>query len=93
MKNETISLLNYFANLADTVTITLNYGKKVNCDICNKDYSYSDEHGGFLFGSKGVCPDCAPEFLQSVIKHNEESHIRAYCPKDMSFKDWMLSFR
>jgi len=32
----------------------IDFGNVVLCDLCNKDYSNSDEHGGFLFGNSAV---------------------------------------
>jgi len=68
---------------------TVILGDKVNCDLCNKDYTDSDESGGVEFGSKAVCPDCTPGILKSVKKYNEEEHIKRRCPKDMSFANWV----
>jgi hypothetical protein len=45
--------------------ISINIGKNVFCDICNKDYGDSDKVGGFLFQSKAVCPDCEFQMLQA----------------------------
>ncbi len=68
-------------------------GNKVLCDLCSKDYTNSDEQGGFLFMSKGVCPDCVPRFLASVKKYGEEKYIRATCPEGMSFREFSLKIR
>lgn len=58
-------------------TVEFDIGNLVICDICDKDYTLSNAVGGFLFLSKGVCPDCAPRFLASVKKYHEEKLIRA----------------
>ena len=68
-------------------------GETVICDMCGDDLSDSDESGGFLFLSNAVCPHCADERLKSIRSYNEEKHIRAFCPSDMSFKDWVLQLR
>ncbi len=68
-------------------------GDHVYCDMCSKDFTNSDEHGGFIFGSKGVCPECAPGFMKTIKKHNEEHFIRATCRPDESFKDFILRIR
>lgn len=69
-------------------------GNKVFCDAgCGADYTNSDEKGGFLFGSKAYCPTCAKKDLPTIIKYGEKSHIKAWCPEGMSFKDFVLSIR
>ncbi len=73
--------------------IKIDPGDTVLCDLCNKDYTNSDESGGFLFQSKAVCPECAPRFLAGVKKYGEEMFIKGYCPPDMSFADWIRSIR
>lgn len=69
----------------------INIGNKVLCDMCNKDYTNSDESGGFLFESKAVCPKCEPDFRKTVKKYNEEMYIKGECPKETSFKDWVIN--
>ena len=69
--------------------INVNPGRYVICDICNKDWTESDVSGGFLFGSKGVCPDCAPEMEKSIAKYNEQEYIVARCPEGMSHANWI----
>ena len=64
----------------------------VVCDICSEATS-NDKSGGFLFGSKGVCPDCAPRLLAKIKVYNEEYAIKAKCDKDESFKDFILRMR
>ena len=71
----------------------IDIGEDVMCDICSDDYTNSDENGGFLFGSKAVCPKCAPRIMEGIEKYNEQSHIKGYCPKDMSFRAWCLELR
>lgn len=68
-------------------------GESVICDECSADYTNSDESGGFIFGGHGVCPKCADRMLESIRKHNEEEHIKAYCPKGKSFKQFILDYR
>lgn len=69
--------------------IEMKPGRLVICDLCSKDWTFRTESGGFLFLSKVVCPDCAPEFEQDVIREDETEFIRAYCPKGKSFADWV----
>lgn len=68
-------------------------GNEILCDICNEDYTNSDEHGGFLFESKGICPKCAPSFEKSARGYGEEKYITERCKKGESFKDFILRIR
>jgi hypothetical protein len=63
------------------------------CDICNEDYTNSDERGGFLLQSKAVCPKCQDRVHADVVRYGEEQYIRKWCPPDMSFKEWCLELR
>jgi len=73
--------------------IKLNDSRKVICDLCDKDYTGSEVSGGFLFCSSAVCPDCEESFLKSVTKNSELSYIKGFCPKTLSFSNWVLSMR
>ena len=73
--------------------ITVNPGNHVLCDFCNEDFTNSDESGGLLFGSKAVCPKCAPGSEASAAKYNELSHIKARCPEGVTFADWVRTLR
>lgn len=66
---------------------------RVLCDIDNTDLTSDPRSGGFIFGSYGVGPCCADRYMKSIAKYNEQWNIHAYCPKDMSFADWIRSFR
>ena len=68
-------------------------GNTVICDLCNKDYSESLDVGGFLFGSNAYCPVCAEENLPIIKKYKEENFIKAFCPKNQSFRDFVLDLR
>ena len=69
-------------------------GDRVNCDLCNKQWtSGTAGFGGFLFGSKACCPDCAPEFLKSVMKYGEEQFINGQQPADQTFWAWCMTLR
>lgn len=68
-------------------------GDLVVCDICDTDYTESTAQGGFLMQSKAICPQCAPKWLQLLKECNEEHFIRAHCPDDQSFADWIRSLR
>jgi hypothetical protein len=74
--------------------IKIDMGETVICDwFCNKDWTENTKSGGFLFGSKAICPDCAEECLAGIRKHKEEGMIRFACPEDVSFADWVRSMR
>ena len=69
-------------------------GDTIFCDACNEDYTNNDlATGGFIFGSKAYCPRCAEKRLPSIKSYGEEHYIKAYCPKGMSFKDFILKIR
>ncbi len=67
---------------------SVDIGRRVFCDICNKEWTDDCTHGGFLFCSKAVCPACAERELASIRSYGEEHYIKARCPEDMSFADW-----
>lgn len=73
--------------------VTVDLGETVMCDICSKDYTDSDKSGGFLFDSYAYCPKCAGERLSEIRRNGELGHIKAICPKDQSFKDFVLDIR
>ena len=68
-------------------------GRIVVCDICDEDWTDRPESGGFVFESKGVCPDCAPRFMKSVEGYGETQYIRARCQAGQSFADFIRSYR
>ena len=71
----------------------IDIGEQVVCDLCNKDYTDSDEQGGFMYGSSAICPNCAPRIMKEIKKLKEEKHIKKRCPAGMSFKDFVLDVR
>jgi len=73
-------------------TIT-HLGALVLCDWCNEDWTSSDQSGGFIFGAKATCPNCAPGLEADAKRFNELDHIKARCPADMSFADWVREGR
>lgn len=68
-------------------------GRDVVCDVCSEDWTDELESGGFLFGSYGYCPDCAPRGLETIKKYNEERYIRARCEEGESFADFIRRMR
>ncbi len=75
------------------VDVIEDLGDRVYCDYCNKDYTDSKESGGIIFGSKAICPECAPEALNRIRGYNEEHFIKAYCPEKMSFHQFVVDYR
>lgn len=65
----------------------------VVCDLCNTDYTDSALKGGFLFGSKGVCPVCAPRFEGEVHACGEGRYIRGRAEPGETFKAFVLRIR
>lgn len=82
-------------NFTDNMKLTqvIDIGEMVICDVCNEDYSNSNESGGFIFTSKAYCPKCAKKRLPEIKGYGEEKYIKAYCPSTMSFKDMVLAWR
>ena len=68
-------------------------GDHVECDICSKDFTYSDAIGVFLFSSKGVCPECSDGFIVNIKKYHEEKYIRAVANPSETFRDFILRIR
>lgn len=73
--------------------INIDPGDTVLCDLCNEDYTNSDQPGGFLFSGKAVCPECAPDFMKSVVKYKEEKFIKAVAKPGESFRDFVYRIR
>lgn len=78
-------------------TETYDIGDTVICDLCGTDFSEGteaqDEKGGYIFGSNGVCPRCAQEFYSRIREHNEQGHIKALCPSDKTFLEFIIDAR
>lgn len=68
-------------------------GDSVICDSCGEDWTDRTETGGFLFVSKAYCPVCAEQSLPVIKQYHEEHFIRAWCPADISFADWVRRLR
>lgn len=78
-----------FANPGEKVPV----GRDVVCDVCDEDWTDRPESGGFVFGSYGTCPDCAPESMARIRHFREERFIRATCPEGKSFADFIRELR
>lgn len=79
--------------MTDNTPTEYNLGLAVLCDFCNKDWNGDPTSGGFIFQSKGVCPDCAPEFRELIVRNGEECYIRAECPPDKSHAEFIHDYR
>jgi hypothetical protein len=73
--------------------IVIDLGNKVLCDFCNKDWTNKDKSGGFIFGSKAVCPDCEKRILKNINKYDEQRFINGICKKKQSFYKFVLEYR
>ena len=70
-----------------------NIGRQVLCDSCNEDYTDRPDSGGIIFGSNGYCPVCTARTMPDIIRYSEQCHIKATCPPDMSFADFVRDYR
>jgi len=68
-------------------------GNKVFCDLCDIDWTNLPDSGGFIFSSKAVCPQCEKETLKNIKKYNEERFIKAFCPENISFANFVREYR
>lgn len=74
-------------------TTEIDIGDHVQCDFCSADFTDSDEQGGFLFGTYGTCPRCAPRMLETIKRTKEEHFIVAYAEPGETFKAFTLRMR
>ena len=77
---------------------TTNLGRAVVCDLCNDDWTDPPAKvptfsQGFIVQSKAVCPNCAPRYRNLLFKYNELHLIKAECPPDQSFGDFVREYR
>lgn len=73
--------------------LEIDIGGTVVCDSCDKDFTDSAESGGFVFGSYGYGPCCAPRMMKSIKEEGEERYIRATCPDGVSYADFIRKYR
>lgn len=70
--------------------VVIDPGNMVVCDDCNRDFTNSPMIGGIYgFGSKAICPICTPKWLADAKRYGEERFIKARCPDDKPFADWV----
>lgn len=91
MPNEKLKKLwdEAFANPGEKMLL----GDLVVCDVCNEDFTESDERGGFVFGSYAYCPKCAKRSLTSIYENDESRYINAWAEPGESFADFVRRFR
>lgn len=77
------------ANPGETVKV----GRLVVCDDCNEDWTDSETSGGLIFELKAICPNCAPLWIKEISRHDEERFVRARCPDNQSFADFVRAWR
>lgn len=68
-------------------------GDVVVCDVCDLDFTSSEQSGGFIFGSYAYCSACAAKALPDIKSYGEDRLIRACCPPGQSFADFVREFR
>ena len=68
-------------------------GRNVVCDFCDDDYTERQDAGGLIFGSKAVCPACAPKLRRDIERYGEQHYVRAECPEGQSFGDFVREYR
>ena len=44
----------------------IDIGEMVLCDLCNADYTDSEDEGGILMGTYAICPTCAPGIIRDA---------------------------
>ena len=68
----------------------------VICDMCNVDFTLepnSNEIGGFLFGSNGVCSRCTSRIRTNAARFGELGYIKAEALPNETFKSFILRMR
>jgi formylmethanofuran dehydrogenase subunit E len=71
----------------------IDIGNQVVCDSCGEDYTNSEEKGGILFCSKGICPKCTERWVEGAKRYGEERYIYNRAKEGESFKDFILRVR
>lgn len=72
---------------------TFDIGHVVLCDMCDREYTTSSEVGGITFGSKAVCPKCAPGVLADAAKFEETHHLGPRALPGETFRDFVYRLR
>lgn len=70
--------------------LTIDPGRNVVCDCCGADWTDRPESGGcYGLMTKAYCPDCAPRIIEIARAEGEYHLIKAFCPPEKSFADWV----
>ena len=67
--------------------------KKVLCDLCGEDFTFSTEKGGLLFNSNAVCPRCKPNFEKLIKECKEEHYIKDRAVANETFAEFVIRVR
>lgn len=73
--------------------VAIPVGRHVVCDGCDMDFTDLPDCGGIIFESKAYGPCCAPRIIKSAEKYGEERYIKARCPPETSFADFVRAYR
>jgi len=71
----------------------IDIGRIVVCDSCNEDYTDSPRQGGFIFGSRAICPQCAGDWMASILLNGEQRMIKAAPQEGEPFADFVRAYR
>ncbi|AVT83653.1 hypothetical protein [Rhodopseudomonas palustris] len=76
-------------NRKDIDEEVIDIGDIVICDVCNADYTESNECGGFILGTWAYCPQCV-----RTKKFTMQEYARAICaPAWVTFRQLVLAVR
>lgn len=82
-----------WAQAGRNIGTEIDIGRIVVCDSCNEDYTDSPRIGGFIFGSRAICPACTGDWMASIITNGEQRMIKAVAMEGQSFGDFVRSYR
>jgi len=71
----------------------IDVGNIVVCDVCDGDYTDSEECGGVLFGTYSYCPKCERELMPRICGTSEQANIRGKARPGESFKNFVMRIR
>jgi hypothetical protein len=78
---------------AQQAGVPIDIGRTVICDSCSEDYTDSISQGGFIFGSRAICPLCASKWMTGIIQNNEQRYIKAAARAGQAFADFVREYR
>jgi hypothetical protein len=75
----------------------IDIGKTVICDLCNTDYTNSDEPGGMKVGCLSYCPKCEAKYghrFRNLVRMGRIPWPEVkFFPLNQSFKQTVLELR